>query len=250
MSSPGSWVSLPPARTTTPPNLPSSASPKPPSTPSTPSGAKRDRLGWRRCSTFTSASTQEGGIAETNLLWLGGLCLESLNAFYLRPFDYRFYRSLDNPMAKRLYKTWASSSRERSRKARSAWPCATATCANSSPSPARPSSPNPRRSSPQGTKSSPPPLSWPTWNDSPGKERTGWCGTGQAPGPCGSSRSCRTARSGSFSGSRSTPPKGPRTRPGSAALPRTSARSYRIPKAARSMKRWPGVLAPVARWRT
>lgn len=53
--------------------------------------------------TFEGERLPDGTVAETNLLWLGSWYLESLNAFYLRPFDYRFYRSLQSPVAKRLY---------------------------------------------------------------------------------------------------------------------------------------------------
>jgi hypothetical protein len=52
---------------------------------------------------FDGEQLPDGSIAETNFLWLGSWYLESLNAFYLRPFDYRFYRSLESPVAKRLY---------------------------------------------------------------------------------------------------------------------------------------------------
>ena len=52
---------------------------------------------------FEGEQLPDGRIAETNLLWLGSWYLDSLNAFYLRPFDYRFYRSLESPVAKRLY---------------------------------------------------------------------------------------------------------------------------------------------------
>jgi len=53
--------------------------------------------------TFEGERLPDGTVAETNLLWLGSWYLESLNAFYLRPFDYRFYRELESPVAKRLY---------------------------------------------------------------------------------------------------------------------------------------------------
>lgn len=53
--------------------------------------------------TFEGERLPDGSIAETNFLWLGSWYLESLNSFYLRPFDYRFYRSLKSPVAKRLY---------------------------------------------------------------------------------------------------------------------------------------------------
>lgn len=52
---------------------------------------------------FEGDSLPDGGVAETNLLWLGRWYLESLNAFYLRPLDYKFYRSLRSPVARRLY---------------------------------------------------------------------------------------------------------------------------------------------------
>ncbi len=52
---------------------------------------------------FRGEITPEGERAETNLLWLGSWYLESINSFYLKPFDYRFYRSLRSPVARRLY---------------------------------------------------------------------------------------------------------------------------------------------------
>jgi len=44
-----------------------------------------------------------GRLAEKNYLWLHPLYLESLNARYVKPIDYEYYRSLERPVAKRLY---------------------------------------------------------------------------------------------------------------------------------------------------
>jgi plasmid replication initiation protein len=44
-----------------------------------------------------------GRIAEKNHLWLHPLYLESLNARYVKPIDYEYYKSLERPVAKRLY---------------------------------------------------------------------------------------------------------------------------------------------------
>lgn len=53
--------------------------------------------------TFAGESLPDGTIAEKNLLWLGARYAESLNALYARPLDYRFYRALRTPTARRLY---------------------------------------------------------------------------------------------------------------------------------------------------
>ena len=52
---------------------------------------------------FRGEITPEGERAETNYLWLGSWYLDSINSFYLKPLDYRFYRSLRSPVARRLY---------------------------------------------------------------------------------------------------------------------------------------------------
>ena len=44
-----------------------------------------------------------GRIAEKNYLWLHPLYLESLNARYVKPIDYEYYKRLERPAAKRLY---------------------------------------------------------------------------------------------------------------------------------------------------
>ena len=45
----------------------------------------------------------DGKIAETNYLFLGNWYLTSLNAFYIRPLDFHFYRSLKSDIAGKLY---------------------------------------------------------------------------------------------------------------------------------------------------
>ncbi len=52
---------------------------------------------------FAGESLPDGTVAESNLLWLGARYAESLNALYAKPLDYRFYRTLRTPTARRLY---------------------------------------------------------------------------------------------------------------------------------------------------
>jgi len=52
---------------------------------------------------LTGERLPNGGIAEHSYLWLGSWYLESLNALYVKPLDYRFYRDLRTPVARRLY---------------------------------------------------------------------------------------------------------------------------------------------------
>lgn len=45
----------------------------------------------------------DGRVAESIYLWLNEPFLLSLNAFYLKPLDYEYYRGLKSPIAQRLY---------------------------------------------------------------------------------------------------------------------------------------------------
>jgi len=52
---------------------------------------------------FAGERLPDGSIADCNKLWLGSWYIESLNSLYVKPLDYRFYRSLRTPLARRLY---------------------------------------------------------------------------------------------------------------------------------------------------
>ncbi len=52
---------------------------------------------------FRGDRLPDGRVAESNLLYLGTRYLESLNAQYVRPLDFRFYKSLQSDIAQRLY---------------------------------------------------------------------------------------------------------------------------------------------------
>lgn len=52
---------------------------------------------------FRGERLPDGRTAESNLLFLGARYLESLNAHYVRPLDFRFYKSLKSDIAQRLY---------------------------------------------------------------------------------------------------------------------------------------------------
>ncbi|HIC96198.1 TPA: hypothetical protein EYP12_06185, partial [Candidatus Bipolaricaulota bacterium] len=52
---------------------------------------------------FKGERLPDGATAETNYLYLGSWYLENLNALYIRPLNYRYYRSLRNVIARRLY---------------------------------------------------------------------------------------------------------------------------------------------------
>ena len=52
---------------------------------------------------FKGEKLDDGEIADTNYLYLGSWYLESLNARYVKPIDYDYYRSLRNPISCRLY---------------------------------------------------------------------------------------------------------------------------------------------------
>ena len=52
---------------------------------------------------FTGERLPDGSTAERNLLYLGTWYLESLNALYVKPLDYRYYLRLHTPIARRLY---------------------------------------------------------------------------------------------------------------------------------------------------
>ena len=52
---------------------------------------------------FLGETLPDGTIADTNYLFLGTWYLESINARYVKPLDYGFYRSLHGHVASRLY---------------------------------------------------------------------------------------------------------------------------------------------------
>jgi Replication initiator protein A len=52
---------------------------------------------------FLGQTLPNGEIADTNYLVLSGWYLESVNARYVKPLDYTYYRSLKIPIASRLY---------------------------------------------------------------------------------------------------------------------------------------------------
>ena len=52
---------------------------------------------------FTGERMPDGTVADSNRLWLGSWYLESLNALYVKPLDYSFYKSLRTPIARRMY---------------------------------------------------------------------------------------------------------------------------------------------------
>jgi len=52
---------------------------------------------------FKGSQLPDGRIAETNLLYLSNIYLESLNARYVKPLDFSYYKSLSSNVARRLY---------------------------------------------------------------------------------------------------------------------------------------------------
>ncbi len=52
---------------------------------------------------FKGRRKPNGGIAETNLLWLGEPYIRNINSRYIKPLDYRFLVSLKSDLAARLY---------------------------------------------------------------------------------------------------------------------------------------------------
>ena len=52
---------------------------------------------------FIGQKLPNGEIADTNYLVLGSWYLESINARYVKPLDYTYYRSLQSPIASRFY---------------------------------------------------------------------------------------------------------------------------------------------------
>ena len=52
---------------------------------------------------FKGEQLEDGTIAETNLLYLGDIYLQSLNSFYVKPIDYDYLKSLKSKIASRLY---------------------------------------------------------------------------------------------------------------------------------------------------
>jgi replication initiator protein A len=52
---------------------------------------------------FTGEHLPNGEIADTNYLFLGNWYLDNINARYVKPLDFSYYRSLKNAIASRLY---------------------------------------------------------------------------------------------------------------------------------------------------
>ena len=52
---------------------------------------------------FQGTELPNGEIADTNYVFLGSWYLESLNAFYVKPLDYKYLKSLESNIASRLY---------------------------------------------------------------------------------------------------------------------------------------------------
>jgi len=52
---------------------------------------------------FRGEELPDGGVADTNYLFLSSWYLESLNSFYIKPLDFDYYRSLRSSLAGRLY---------------------------------------------------------------------------------------------------------------------------------------------------
>ncbi|HBY56247.1 MAG TPA: hypothetical protein DEG96_00005 [Candidatus Atribacteria bacterium] len=52
---------------------------------------------------FKGEQLEDDIIAETNLLYLGDIYLQSLNSFYIKPIDYDYLQSLKSKIASRLY---------------------------------------------------------------------------------------------------------------------------------------------------
>jgi hypothetical protein len=52
---------------------------------------------------FVGEELDNGEIADTNYLFLGSWYLENINARYVKPLDYTYYRALQSPIASRLY---------------------------------------------------------------------------------------------------------------------------------------------------
>jgi len=52
---------------------------------------------------YKGSKLPDGSIAERNYLFLNELYLESINARYVKPIDFQYYRSLRNALAQRLY---------------------------------------------------------------------------------------------------------------------------------------------------
>jgi hypothetical protein len=52
---------------------------------------------------FTGENLPNGEIADTNYLFLGNWYLDNINARYVKPLDYTYYRSLKDGIASRLY---------------------------------------------------------------------------------------------------------------------------------------------------
>lgn len=71
---------------------------------------RKDRKQWHsetfhvyeRC-VYQGDQTEDGRVAECNSLYLHPLYLDSLNARYVKPLDYDYFKSLRRPLSRRLY---------------------------------------------------------------------------------------------------------------------------------------------------
>lgn len=52
---------------------------------------------------FHGKRLRDGAVADTNYIYLSDIYLQSINAFYVKPIDYQYLRSLRSPIASRLY---------------------------------------------------------------------------------------------------------------------------------------------------
>lgn len=57
---------------------------------------------YERC-VYQGEQLANGQAAEKNYLYLHPLYLQSINTRYVKPLDYQYYKSLERPLAKRLY---------------------------------------------------------------------------------------------------------------------------------------------------
>jgi plasmid replication initiation protein len=57
---------------------------------------------YERC-VYQGEQLANGQVAEKNYLYLHPLYLQSINTRYVKPLDYQYYKSLERPLAKRLY---------------------------------------------------------------------------------------------------------------------------------------------------
>lgn len=52
---------------------------------------------------FKGEELPDGGVAETNHLYLSDIYLDSLNAQYVKPLNYTYWKALKKPLSKRMY---------------------------------------------------------------------------------------------------------------------------------------------------